>query len=42
MFGANKGTYGPYGMKTRVNYKLKEFNFKIGDDPTFGGFHGTK
>ncbi|XP_049359205.1 inactive protein RESTRICTED TEV MOVEMENT 1-like [Solanum verrucosum] len=42
-FGTNKGTYGPYGMKTLVNYKLlKEFNFEIGDDRTFGGFHGTK
>ncbi|KAK4736761.1 hypothetical protein R3W88_000458 [Solanum pinnatisectum] len=40
-FGTNKDTYGPYGMKTRVNYKLKEFNFEIGDDCTFGGFHGT-
>ncbi|KAH0724553.1 hypothetical protein KY284_000418 [Solanum tuberosum] len=41
-FGTNKGTYGPYGMKTRVNYELKEFNFEIGDDRTFGGFQGTR
>ncbi|KAH0733715.1 hypothetical protein KY285_009422 [Solanum tuberosum] len=41
-FGTNKGTYGPYGMKTAVNLKLKEFYFQIGDDRSFGGFHGTK
>ncbi|KAG5569075.1 hypothetical protein H5410_058841 [Solanum commersonii] len=41
-FGTNKGTYGPYGMKNAVNLKLKEFNFQIGDDRSFGGFHGTK
>ncbi|XP_055814661.1 inactive protein RESTRICTED TEV MOVEMENT 1-like [Solanum dulcamara] len=42
-FGTNKGTYGPYGMKTCVNYKVKELNLQIGDDDrTFGGFHGTK
>uniref|UniRef100_M1DP85 Restricted tev movement 1 n=1 Tax=Solanum tuberosum TaxID=4113 RepID=M1DP85_SOLTU len=41
-FGTNKGTYGPHGMKTAVNLKLKEFYFQIGDDRSFGGFHGTK
>ncbi|KAF3649914.1 putative TMV resistance protein N-like [Capsicum annuum] len=41
-FGTNKGTYGPYGMKISVNYKVKEFNFPVGVDRTFGGFHGTE
>ncbi|XP_059306578.1 inactive protein RESTRICTED TEV MOVEMENT 1-like [Lycium ferocissimum] len=41
-FGTNKGTYGPYGMTTSVDPSLNEhFNFEIGDDRSFGGFHGT-
>ncbi|KAM3289832.1 hypothetical protein P3S67_018121 [Capsicum chacoense] len=41
-FGTNKGTYGPYVMKISVNYKVKEFNFPVGVDRTFGGFHGIE
>nr|XP_016447612.1 PREDICTED: inactive protein RESTRICTED TEV MOVEMENT 1-like [Nicotiana tabacum]XP_033515393.1 inactive protein RESTRICTED TEV MOVEMENT 1-like [Nicotiana tomentosiformis] len=42
-FGTNKGSYGPYGMNTAssgTNYV--DFKFEIGDDRSFGGFHGTK
>lgn len=43
IFGTNKGSYGPYGS-TRIHPSIpyKEFKFEIGDDRSFGGFHGTK
>ncbi|XP_009758904.1 inactive protein RESTRICTED TEV MOVEMENT 1-like [Nicotiana sylvestris] len=43
IFGTNKGFYGPYGnMKTPSPANYKEFKFEIGDDRSFGGFHGTE
>uniref|UniRef100_M1DMM4 RTM1 protein n=1 Tax=Solanum tuberosum TaxID=4113 RepID=M1DMM4_SOLTU len=40
-FVSNKGTYGPYGgVKPMV--VDREFDFQIGNDRSFGGFHGLK
>ncbi|KAJ9175229.1 hypothetical protein P3X46_013806 [Hevea brasiliensis] len=41
-FTTNKGTYGPYGCKEHVipGYQLQEFNFYMGENRQFGGFHG--
>lgn len=40
-FVTNKGTYGPYGSG-RPMVVDKEFNIRIGNDRSFGGFHGVK
>lgn len=37
-FGTNQAQYGPFGNFTAHD---KEFNFKLGQDRQFAGFHGT-
>ncbi|OIT30293.1 inactive protein restricted tev movement 1, partial [Nicotiana attenuata] len=39
-FGTNKSSYGPYGSNIPPCYT--KFSFQIGEDRSFGGFHGTK
>ncbi|KAJ9175230.1 hypothetical protein P3X46_013807 [Hevea brasiliensis] len=40
-FTTNKGTYGPYGgNNARHGLELFEFNFNMGENKQFGGFHG--
>ncbi|XP_049405458.1 inactive protein RESTRICTED TEV MOVEMENT 1-like [Solanum stenotomum] len=42
-FVTNKNVYGPYGSdKIDPKFQYKEFNVHLGDDRSFGGFHGTK
>ncbi|PHU21739.1 hypothetical protein BC332_06846 [Capsicum chinense] len=38
-FGTNKGTYGPFGDPSSTS--TKHFNFQIGNQFSFGGFHGS-
>ncbi|KAL3328959.1 hypothetical protein AABB24_036198 [Solanum stoloniferum] len=38
-FGTNKGSYGPFGTPTT---DANKFTFKMGNYPSFGGFHGSK
>ncbi|KAH0708053.1 hypothetical protein KY290_009554 [Solanum tuberosum] len=42
-FVTNKGVYGPYGSdKIHPKVQFEEFIVHLGDDRSFGGFHGTK
>ncbi|KAH0640346.1 hypothetical protein KY285_036932 [Solanum tuberosum] len=38
-FGTNMGSYGPFGTPTT---DANKFTFKMGNYPSFGGFHGSK
>ncbi|KAF3671504.1 hypothetical protein T459_07875 [Capsicum annuum] len=38
-FVTNKGSYGPFGTSS---VDAKHFNFHIGNNRLFGGFHGTQ
>ncbi|KAL7220800.1 hypothetical protein ACSBR2_013651 [Camellia fascicularis] len=37
-FGTNQGSYGPFGEPGEYDTK---FNFQMGQDRPFGGFHGS-
>ncbi|XAR56997.1 hypothetical protein NMG60_11024993, partial [Bertholletia excelsa] len=38
LFTTNISTHGPFGKQ---NWDDREFNFSLGEDRSFGGFHGT-
>ncbi|KAM3249115.1 inactive protein RESTRICTED TEV MOVEMENT 1-like [Capsicum annuum] len=38
-FGTNKASYGPFGDPSSTS--TKHFNFQIGNQFSFGGFHGS-
>ncbi|KAH7844120.1 hypothetical protein Vadar_024565 [Vaccinium darrowii] len=39
-FSTSKGRYGPFGGQSSKPY-YSTFDYKLGEDNTFGGFHGT-
>ncbi|PSR85082.1 Protein RESTRICTED TEV MOVEMENT like [Actinidia chinensis var. chinensis] len=42
-FGTNRGNHGPFGSTNRGRPAGDDetFNFQLGEDRSFGGFHGT-